>query len=393
MTTDASRQPRRAPVFGPEPWRTLAGAEWCHFDRWFALVVDADFGGDLERLEAEMVTRLRSSLNGRRDAEAKLSHLTDLRHRLAAAGIGVGDLVAAERPDKAVLAKARRKVGEQSLEERAMTSAMVETPRARLQRRARFGHWERFPADPTLWHSRLTGRRKATFATKGRSFDVARRLRERLAALETRCRSEADRLSLYRAFHTRALVVADHTDDSYGVIGELRLGAFTGYLRLDWQGAGMAPDDWWQDLCELLVWEPYALTHQHETLPFKRLTKEHADLVERILLDLAEEHRAVHLDYEADEALQLVAWAAIAARRYGRYAEAARRLGSDHWMPVVALAESAARSRRQGLALEVFRAADRPGWHQDFLRRRCLELTGVTLDDAPRSQRAVRERH
>lgn len=223
---------------------TVAGAEWCHFDRWFALVAEADFDGDLERLEAELVGGLRSSLNGRSDAESKLSHLTDLRHRLAAADIGVGDLVAAEPPDKAVLAQARRKVGDQALEGRAMTPAMVDTPRARLQRRARYGHWDRFPADPTPWHRRLAGRRKTTFATKGRSFD--------------------------------------------------------------------------------------------------------------------------------------------------RYADAAGRLGSDHWMPVVALAESAVRARRPHLAVEVFRAADRPGWHQEFLRRRCLELTGVTLDAPSRSLRAVR---
>lgn len=59
-------------------------------------------------------------------------------------------------------------------------------------------------------------------------------------------------------------------------------------------------------------------------------------------------------------------------------------------MPVVALAESAAAARRADLALDVFRAADQPSWHRVFLRRRCLELTGVNLNDAPRSPRAVR---
>ncbi|MGH8990636.1 MAG: hypothetical protein ACRDZ7_03815 [Acidimicrobiia bacterium] len=225
---------------------------------------------------------------------------------------------------------------------------------------------------------------------KGRSFELTPRLRDRLAEQEQRCRSDADRLALHRAFHTRALEVADDTDDPYGVVGELRLDVFTTYLRLNWKGAGMAPDDWWQDLCELLVLEPYALTHQRETLAFKQLDQAHADLVERILLDLSEEHRAVHLDYEADEALQLVAWAAAAGRRYDRYPDAARRLGSDHWMPVVALAESAAAARRGDLTLEVFRAADQPGWHRDFLRRRCLEITGVTLGDPPHPLRAVR---
>ncbi len=56
--------PRRPPIFGPEPWTTPAGADWCHFDLWFAIVAVADFGGDLDALEAEMIARLRSSGHG-----------------------------------------------------------------------------------------------------------------------------------------------------------------------------------------------------------------------------------------------------------------------------------------------------------------------------------------
>ena len=72
---------------------------------------------------------------------------------------------------------------------------------------------------------------------------------------------------------------------------------------------------------------------------------------------------------------------AIGGRRFSRYVEAAAQLGSDHWMPIEAMAESALRSGRQELAVEVFRAADRPGFHQRHLRQRCLALTGVDIDD------------
>ena len=70
-----SGSPRRPPIFGAEPWTTLAGGEWCHFDWWFALITVTDFDGDVDALERELVARLRSPLHGRDDVEAKLSHL------------------------------------------------------------------------------------------------------------------------------------------------------------------------------------------------------------------------------------------------------------------------------------------------------------------------------
>ena len=81
------------------------------------------------------------------------------------------------------------------------------------------------------------------------------------------------------------------------------------------------------------------------------------------------------------EALQQLAWLAVGGRRFSRYVEAAARLGSDHWMPIEAMAESALPSGHRELAVEVFRAADRHGHHQPHLRQRCLALTGVDIDD------------
>jgi len=105
------------------------------------------------------------------------------------------------------------------------------------------------------------------------------------------------------------------------------------------------------------------------------------ELIERSLLNLATECRSHYLDYHAEEVLQQLAWLAVGGRRLGRDVDAVARLGSDHWMPIEAMAESALRSGRQELAVEVFRAADRPGFHQRHLRQRCLALTGVDIDD------------
>lgn len=373
--------PQRTPIYGPEPWATVARTDWCHFDRWFALVAVRDFGGDLDALEADLVGRLRSTFDSRRDIKAKLSHLEDLRARLLAAGIDASMLAVADEADTATVTKARRKVLDQALEDRAMTAAMRDTPSARLTQRARYGHWDRFPLNPDRWYDKLAGRRPATHIPKGRTFALTRQLGERLERFDGPRRALPDRLALYRAFHTVGIELAERGDDSYGNIGELRLDAFRTYLGIDWAAAGMTPEHYWQDLCELLVSEVYALTHKRETLPFQQVPAGLGEMIEAILLGLAEEWRAAYHDHQADEALELIAWLHIAGRRYTRYVDAARRLGSDHWQPIVALAESALTAGRTELAVEVFRAADRPGWHRDHLRDRCASLTGVRLAD------------
>jgi hypothetical protein len=106
-----------------------------------------------------------------------------------------------------------------------------------------------------------------------------------------------------------------------------------------------------------------------------------AESVEGFLLSLASECRSYYLDYQAEEALQQLAWLAVAGRPFSSYVEAAARLGSDHWIPIEAMAESALRCGNRELAAEVFRAADRPGFHQEHLRQRCQALTGIDLDD------------
>ena len=82
-----------------------------------------------------MVDKLRAPgwLVSRHDLEAKLSHLADLRSRVDDAGASVADVAADET---SVLARARRKVLDQGLENRALTPPMRATPRARLRERA-----------------------------------------------------------------------------------------------------------------------------------------------------------------------------------------------------------------------------------------------------------------
>ena len=117
-------RPRRKPIFGPEPWREVAGRTWSHWDLWFCLVLVSDFDKDWAAL-AEELRRRRSPYLLTRDEEAKVSHLVDLRARLTDAGLGPADLVGAATDDRKLLAKARRKVLDQPLDRgRDLTPAM-----------------------------------------------------------------------------------------------------------------------------------------------------------------------------------------------------------------------------------------------------------------------------
>ena len=379
----STASPRRVPRFGPEPWAEVNGREWSLWDLWFCAVAVLDQDGDLGPLAEAFVDRLRSHEMLERGAnEAKLSHLTDLQGRLAESGLTPADLAAPEViADKTITQRARSKVtGRINLEHRARTPAMIDTPRHVLAHRARYGHWSDFPSDPTRFFEKFrpTVVRK-DFVNKGKTFAVGERMEKRLADLDGPRRTLPDRLALYRAFHTAGLELADAADDSYGVIGEVRTEAWLTYLAIDWRSAGIDPGAYWRDLCELRLWDPYGLGYQNETAWFGSADQDDVDRVETILLDLEAEHRAVILDYEAEEAAVAIADLYLASGARDRYESAALRLGSQSWRSIVAMAESQLKVRNRPGAVAVFRAADQPGWHRDFLRGKCLAMTGVDL--------------
>jgi hypothetical protein len=383
VSTTPSPQ-RRPPVFGPEPWEEIGGGIWSHWDLWFCAVAMANHDGNLDQLEERLAGELADRTGSREGTESKLSHLADLRARLSDAGLVPGDLATPEvLSERGLLTKARKKLADRYLEGRAKTPAMIETPRVRLERRSRTGHWDAFPVNPERYYRSFRRNVEVKdYISERRSFSAVRRIEERLESLDKAGLEVAEHLALYRAFHTAGLELADRADDSFGNVGEMRREAWHTYLGIDWQAAGMAPEAYWADLCDLVVFEDYALEFKEETLPWSHVPAGQAELVEGVLLALEAECRAFHLDYPADQALEQLAWLAVAGRRFTRYVEVAARLGTDHWREVEALVTSALRSKRRDLTVEIFRAADRPGHHQKLLRERCASLTGVVIVDA-----------
>jgi hypothetical protein len=62
-----------------------------------------------------------------------------------------------------------------------------------------------------------------------------------------------------------------------------------------------------------------------------------------------------------------------------RYLRAASLLGSRAWRPIEQMPQSLLDAGDHDAAVALFLAADQPGMHQDHLRRRCHDLTGIEL--------------
>lgn len=335
-----------------------------------------DHDGDLATLAEGVAAGGRFS--GRSDGERKLSHLDDLAARLQAAGLEPRALVMSADDKPALAAKARTKVLKQGLYPRDLTDAMSSTPRERLYQRALRGHWTRFPASPQPWYDRMIHQLGEQWLHKNATFRLERRIeKERDRNDRATASDPAQRVAARRALATYMYSTMERCDDSYGVLGRLGQEALITYAKLPPREAGIVAEDWCEDLCELVTWERYGLLLGHETAVFTNTYGSLADHAERFLLALADELRIHRLAHEADEAQQNVAHLHIAHGRVTRFIPTAAALGSDHWRPIVAMAQAALTRGRTDIARATFAAADRPGTQQDYLRRRCIELTGA----------------
>jgi len=371
-------KPRQPPRFGAELWEERFGQAWSLWDLWYCVVIELDHDGDPDGLREVFVESIRSpGFGSGRAGEAKLSHLDDLLSRLLSVDRRPSELADDEQlDDKRVVKRARDKVtGRVPLEWRAKTEPMLDTPRRRFEEQARFG-WDAFPSDPGRFYERLRPIADGkSHVNKYKSFEVVDRLLKRLADLDGPRRTLDDRVSLYRAFHTAGLVLADRADDSHGNVGETRSSAWEMYLSLDWRTAGIEPIAYWSDICNMLIWEPYAIDHKAETKWFAQVRADEVELVAGILRSLEVDLRAAILDWEADRALEAVAHLYLATDHVDGFANAAEALGSRSWMPIVAMADHALAAGDRETAALVFDAADQAGFHRRTLAERRARLS------------------
>ncbi len=251
---------------------------------------------------------------------------------------------------------------------------MVNTPRHRFEQQARFG-WDAFPSDPGRFYDRFRPVADGkSHVNKYKSFEVVDRLLKRLADLDGPRRTLVDRVSVYRAFQTAGLVLADRVDDSHGNVGEARSAAWETYLSLDWRTTGIEPAAYWSDICNMLIWEPCAIDHKEETKWFAQINADEIELVAGILCSSEADLRAAILDWEADRALEAVAHLYLATDHVDGFVAAAQALGSRSWMPIVAMAEHALAAGDRETAAGVFDAADQAGFQRGTLAERRARL-------------------
>jgi hypothetical protein len=237
------------------------------------------------------------------------------------------------------------------------------------------GAWPDFPVDPTVVYETLEPYvDEADHVGKGGTFELVQELEEEIqASIDAVAGDPAQVLASRRAALTAVQEVAHRVDDSYGLVAELGEAAWSAYVSTPWRDL-IHEKAYWYDVAQLVAFDDYAHLHGNETLPWRQARAADLRVLRDVVIALAEEYTAARLAYHAQEARVALGWVHMATRCFTHYADAARDLGSEHWRPVVALAESALRGRRPDVAAAVFDAADQPGPHRDFLRNRRHEL-------------------
>jgi hypothetical protein len=364
-------------IFGPERWSTAAGADWSYWDLWFCVVCLVDHDGDWDALDHAIVQTKRS------DGEQLWSHLCDLLERLGAAGLTAASLAGPHLREPKLRGKARTKVMKSSLYPRDLTPAMADPPSARLIERALFGSWPRFPSSPRPHYDVLArmfhighDRYGDGWATRTLSDEIA----ETEAVMSRQAGADvAQQVAVHRAALTFYYQAAEVCDDSYGGLSDVVHNAVTRYASIDWPAAGIDAEVFWSDLHQWAVMAGnYGLLHRAETDVLRRAdVGRHLDLVDTILAELAAGYRAARMGWHADQAQALRAHAVVAAGELSRFESTAAAIGTDSWTALDTMVDAALTQHRADVAIKLLDAADRPGPHQQWLRRRRAGLAAT----------------
>ena len=368
---------RRVLIHGPEPWRVVKGVTFTHWDRWFLrlAIEDGDNWVKLEKALQESRYSVRGSTS---EAEAKLSHLADLRNRLLMVRKTPRAVLRQEVNDRALLSKANTKVFGQYLDLKYATSAMCDTPRHRLERRALRGHWGQFPVSPSLFEERIFEVGSAHFCySVGATMRLADRIYNKVERLVRKADGVGEQLAICRAGLTAILVAVERADDSCGSLGDTFSMILEEYSAVPWQESGIGADIYWWDLIELAAWEDYGFSEDLEGC-FKSISPAERDVVFGVLDRVCAELHEYGFNYQEEKVGDIRATVLIEQRQWDLMEDLARSLGSRRRKPIMKMAEAALKKRKVALASAIFQAADQPGAHQSSLREQARILLRKT---------------
>jgi len=392
VTSDGPKRRRRL-TRGTDPWEEHAGESFSHWDRWYLAVLLGDCDGSWATLEAPFWELLNERGSGfdREDAESKIHHAADLRGRLERADVSPGELLGPDRDDRALLRKSRTMLYERQAMDVSPTAAMRDTPRHRYAKRALRGHWTDFPVSPARFEDafmrHVTDKRhfptRTTVALASRLEGVSERL---LAENE----DDPDAaLAVRRAFLTALVEALRRADDSYGELGRLLESRLAEYCASGPDGAAIPFYEYHRDLLHFCLWEDHGCRGDALQRAFARIEDDEVVWIEAILAHHRAELVLARLDDHAEKELTFRGELHVTRGNLERFVELARAMGSREWERITTMAEAALEAGDRTLALRVFEAANQPGFHDEFLRTRCRELTGHTLSE-PRHLKVVR---
>ena len=308
-----ARKPEQRPlddgvIDGPETWRTVAGVEFCHWDRWLLRLALTEKGGfaGLAWILRDRFTDPKRTCN-KDEAEALHLQMLDLQRRLDQTQQTPETLLdAEERASEWLYQKAFRRVWRSG--PRIRTAAMMDTPRRRLSTRALRGHWNAFPVSPARYEP---GLRMAvgdlSRATHWMTGEVARTIEVHVKMFGAGAPFD-QRLALHRAAMTVVVDAMEYLDDSLASMAMMYEEIERGYL--DALRAFPERKALLRDLVEFAVWEGYGLTTRVDDF-LSQLSEDDADVALAALAALIRELKAERFGY------QLAAARALRARLLG----------------------------------------------------------------------------
>lgn len=289
-------------IEGPERWRTAAGVDFCHWDRWLLRLALAEKHGlaGLAWLLRDRVTDPKR-LCDKDAAEALHLQMVDLQRRLTETQHTPETLLdAEERASDWLYQKAFRRVWRSG--PRVRTAVMLDTPRRRLRTRAMRGHWGAFPVNPAHFEPGLRlAHGDLSHASHWLTGMIAHALEAHVEVLAVSA-SLDERIALHRAAMTVIVEAMESLDDSLAEMASTYEWVEKAYLDALRAYPGRAA--LLCDLVEFVTWEDYGLTTGVDNF-LTQLSERDADTALAALTGLIRELKEARLDHPLAAARRL----------------------------------------------------------------------------------------
>ncbi|SEH08120.1 hypothetical protein [Candidatus Venteria ishoeyi] len=301
-------------IYGNMPYKKIALTtepgvlQLLYWDLWIALMLVEKCDKDWDTLLQHIRGQIKAAHYKQSGGEALAAHIHRLRELLDKENISIAAVYA--DADEALLIKqkkkALKKVWALDFQGKEKTEWMLQTPRLIKKAHAMRGYWHRFPVNPLKYASVLEKKyKKSGYYTEDQSFSLEDKLNAFFNKLPARI-SPAENFAAHRAFLSVIIEKMEMVDDSYGVIGDLYIEVFRKYIEWDRTKLEIRPEDFFQDILELIIWEDYGMTDSYEADFFKALSSAERPIVKAILIRQQEELASAWLDYQSKNAAKML---------------------------------------------------------------------------------------